>query len=100
LAGLATAPAAFDPVGVAADGAVGEGFAGLAIAFFTFGAAGAAVVGATAVGAAGRGGGIAAVATGASAARAIVDIPGSIDSSMTIGKSPGNLAIREFPITG
>jgi len=97
LAGLAIVPAAFRAAEAAGDKAAEGGFAGVAIApvavgaFAAFGAAGA-----EAGGAAGNGGGIAAVATGSSAARAIVGTP-SIDSSTTIGKSPVNLAIRDFP---
>jgi hypothetical protein len=97
LAGLAIAPAAFRAAEATGDKAAEGSFAGGAVApvavgaFAAFGSADA-----EAGGAAGNGGGIAAVATGWSAARAMVDTP-SIDSSTTIGKSPGNLAICDFP---
>lgn len=96
--------------GVAADRAEGEsGLAGLAIPPIAFGQGSVfgAPIGVGMAGAFGapdgdadgaaKGGGIGAVATGSSAARAILATL-SIDSSMTIAKSLiGHLAMRDFP---
>jgi hypothetical protein len=97
LARLVVAPAAFRVAEPAGDKAAEEGLAGVAIAPIAIGAfAGFGAAAAGAEGASGNGGGIAAVATGSSAARAMVAAP-SIDDSTIIGKSPRNLAMRDFP---